>query len=107
MRRPTDPEWLVRSLRRCYEMRDAVDAVHAENNAYGSVTLQDRVAAASIRQSIDGWIAYYNKELSLLSRRSKAGLPRHVARELAALVTERSGGAGDACSRSAGQVQTR
>lgn len=103
MRRPTEPEWLLRSLRRCYEMRDAIEAIRSENT---SPTLEDRIASSSIMQMVDGWIAYYNKELSLLARRGGRGLPLDVARGLASLVTERSGGAEGARARPHAQAHT-
>lgn len=103
MKRPTDPEWLLKSLRGCYEMRDALDAIRAENPA---PTTAERVAAASVRQTIDTWIAYYNKELTLIARRGGNGFPSHVERELASLAAERSGRAGGGCSRQSTQVHT-
>lgn len=99
MRRPSNPEWLARSLERCYEMRDAIDAVRAENEAAGPVSVRDRITVASVRDTIETWIAYYQRELRLLARRGGHGLPVPAAREAPPPASELRDGAGGGVSR--------
>lgn len=104
MRRPSNPEWLARSLERCYEMRDAIDAVRAENEAAGSVSVRDRITMASVRDTIETWIAYYHRELRLLARRGGHGRAASAAREASMPATELCDGARGGVSRAATKV---
>lgn len=106
MRRPSNPEWLARSLERCYQMRDAIDAIRVESEAAGPVSVADRIASSSVRDTIETWIAYYHRELRLLARRGGHGQAAVAAQVATSLVTEAREGAGGGVSCALTQVHT-
>jgi hypothetical protein len=70
---PSDPEWLRKSLLQAYRMRDIVNDLSKEAEASGAESIQDRIARSQVRLTVEGWIAYYSRELSIIARRGGHG----------------------------------
>lgn len=73
MKPPKDPVYMARQLERAYQMRDAFEAGWLELQAEGAATIEDQIAAASVRQTVEAWIAYYHRELRILARHGGHG----------------------------------
>lgn len=92
MRRLSDAQHLARALERAYEMRDTFEKVWEEQKAAAPVTVEDMVAASSVRESIGGMISYYQRELRSIARKGGHGHRVQGARELTPCTTEFSDG---------------
>jgi len=76
MKRQSDADYLRFSLERSYQMRDIVLELRAEK----ATSIQDKIAYADVLQSIERFIAYYRRELSLLARQGGLGHRIQVSR---------------------------
>lgn len=73
MNRQGEAEWLAGALEFWYRARDVLEEIRAEKQAEGQVSLQDRIAMASVRETIDGFIERYHRKLRDLARRGGHG----------------------------------
>ncbi|TDK33184.1 hypothetical protein [Luteimonas terrae] len=69
-RRQSNPEYLRAAYLRALEVVDALDSVHADNK---SPTLEDRIAYADARRSLQAFADYFHTELSIVARRGGHG----------------------------------
>lgn len=72
--RPQKAEYLRSALLSVYRIRDAAVDLRREQTAAGA-DLRARLAWASVIDTIDGWIAHYQRELSAIARRGGCGTP--------------------------------
>lgn len=79
MNRQGEAEWLAGALEGWYRARDVLEQIRSEKEAEGQVSLQDRIAMASVRETIDGFIERCHRELRELARRGGHG--RRVDRQ--------------------------
>lgn len=54
-------------------MLDALELVQAEDKSEGVPSIEQMIAYADVRQTVETWIAYYHRELRLLARRGGHG----------------------------------
>lgn len=96
MSQTPDSVWLAAQLERAYQMRDVFEQLWSETQAGRGVTVEDRIAAASVRQSVETWIAHFHRQLRELASRGGHGHPVRSHRVPRPHATSASVGAGGA-----------
>jgi len=72
--------WLKSQLEDAYRMLDDVDRLRAQEHAQGDVTLEDRIAWASVRQDVEAVIALILRRLRSLARSGGCGVTVDIRR---------------------------
>ncbi|SON77957.1 hypothetical protein XAP6984_1570002 [Xanthomonas phaseoli pv. phaseoli] len=73
MKRQTPIDYLRSSLARSEQMLSVAQDIRAERNAEGPVSLQDRIAMATVVDDCQRFVSYYRRELAIAERRLSSG----------------------------------